>query len=119
MARLSKYNEPTEVFSVKVPASKKEAVSKLVDEFLNQFLRNKTDGVEKPMLESHKSTFKGVQEVIVKNQPKPAKEITMLETFEFAVKEGFLNECGCYLDGKFMKRSKGSKCKKTKKEHNF
>jgi len=102
MARLSKYNEPTEVFSVKVPASKKKEVSKLVENFLKSYLRNKNDGAEKPMLKAYKESKKIIEDTIVNNKP---NSINI--------------ECGCYMDGKIMKRSKDSLCKKTKAQHNF
>lgn len=116
MGRNSKYNEATETFSVKVPVSQKPFITKMVDDYLKQFLRNVEESV-KPI--SFKVKFKNDNKKRLDELNQTLSKASTKVILDGNVLAVFNGDCGCYLDGTILKRAKDSKCKKTKSQHNF
>ena len=89
MPRKLKYGEETKTIGFRVPLSKIEAVTKLVEEYLNQLSINKI-----------------IQDVAFTHN-----EIT--SAYKIDINWG----CGCVVVDGLLRRGKGSKCKLTKSEH--
>lgn len=93
MARQQKYNEPTVMFSKRVPESKLKQVGELVTEFLAKI---------KPIETKHVPVPKGGKSGDVAAVPVPN-----------------FKSCDCYLDDKGLFRRGKSGCKMIKQEHKF
>ena len=93
MARKQAYNEPTKMFSCRVPESKFEQVGVLVRKFLNEIKPPEVKPIE---------MSKGVKGGIVVN-------LDLTKT----------KPCDCYLDERGLFRRGKSGCKMIKQEHKF
>lgn len=103
MARNKKYNEPTKMFSQRVPESKIKQVGELVREFLDNIQVE-----DKPTPEVKSKTPKAK----LKINDKISKPVSKIKK---VIDVG----CDCYLDEKGLFRRGKSGCKKIKQDHKF
>ena len=114
--RKQKYDEETVLLCMRVPASKKEEVKKLVSDFLLGILNNGLEvEVKKNAVVKVGDTIY-ISESVGENQPRPSAPKKNASKQKLVTNPD--TNCDCYIDGKIMRRGESQPtCKLTRPQH--